>query len=922
MILHQISGNASSFRRASYRVFPTGDFIRAVVILGVVLLLSAGLGYGQQLPPPNYYVSTSNLTSSTLKSALHNIITNHTVISYDDAHAALTVLDQDPTNSANVILIYSGYSVPASTWPSWNREHIWPESFGTSSGTQHSDLFNLRACDQGVNSSRGNKYYDVSTPPISHYSGAPESSSDGDSWEPWGPDKGYVARASFYMTTRYNGTGGDANLQLADSPNSGAFIFAKLSTLLDWNRRFPPSNYERTRNGVIYQTYQHNRNPFIDNPDFADMVFLGVDGFAAWQGTHFSQAELTNAAISGAAADPDGDGTPNLAEYALGHDPHVAESNPIQSLTFQIADATNYVYLTHHRNHYLSGVTLTYQISTNLTSWSDVLGELVTNTQIDAQKDLITVRFPASGPTEFVRLKIHRLAEGPLIVENGATVVSEGCSPTNGVIDPGETVTVSFSLKNVGSSASINLVATLLATGGVTSPSGPQTYGVITNGGAAAARSFTFTAAGSCGGILTATLHLQDGSTDLGAITYTFTLGQVDTPLDEDFDEASPPDLPTDWATSASGAQSNWVTSATQADTAPNAAFSPDSGDVGINELVTPSFFISSASAQLTFQQNYSLTVSATNSSLGYDGGVLEIKIGGGSFQDILDAGGSFVSGGYNAILSSDYGNPLAGRHVWSGNAGGFITTTVALPAAAAGQNVQLRWRCAAGSPPSEFAFVEPLSSSGVLAGWDTSTLSGYGPSPFAATTNATNITVGGLTRGSGVGTGGTAAARAWGGNGWVDTSATNAISNNRFATFTVQANPGSSVSLTSISKFDYRRSSTGPPNGLLQYRIGPSDSFHDITTVSYSSTSSSGASLGPIDLSTIPALQNVLAGTVVTFQIVNWGGGSAGTWYIFDKDSSTASDFEIQGAVNAGGVGGGWYVDSVLIEEATCCGP
>lgn len=895
--------------------------MRGWLLLSLVFVL-AGYCHAQQLPPFSYYVSATNLTGSTLKSALHGIISNHTVLGYGSATKnALMVADRDPTNSANVILIYSGYSV-AATSSGWSQEHIWPQSYGVSSEPQRSDLFNLRSCDSGVNSSRGNKYYDVTTGTPGHHSDAPESTYDGDSWEPRDGDKGYVARATFYMSTCYNGTGGYANLQLADSPSAGAMTLGKLTTLLDWNRRFPPTDWERTRNGVNYQTYQHNRNPFIDNPDFADTVFLGVDGFTAWQGTHFSQAELTNATISGSMADPDADGMPNLVEYALGHDPHVAEASPIQSLTIQTVGETNYLYVTHHRHHYLSGVTLTYQVSTNLTSWSDTVGEPITNQQIDAQKDLITVRFPANGQSEFVRFKLRRLADGPLILQDEVTLVSESCAAGNGVIDPDETVTLGFSLRNVGTADTSNLVATLLATGGVTSPSGPQTYGIVTNAGAAVARSFTFTASGSCGGTLTATLELQDGPTDLGSITYTFTLGQVDNPLDEDFDGVTTPDLPTDWTTSASGAQSNWVTSATQADTPPNTAFSPDPGDVGVNELVTPSFFINSASAQLTFQQNYSLTASTTNSSVGYDGGVLEIKIGGGSFQDILDAGGSFVSGGYNTTLSTDYGNPLAGRQAWSGNSSGFLTTAVTLPATAAGQNVQLRWRCGAGSSPVAPAVVEPLSFSGALAGWDASTLSGYGPSPFTATTIATNITVGGLARGSGVTTSGTAATRAWGGNGWIDSSAADAIANNRFATFTIQANPGSSVSFGSISKFDYRRSSTGPPNGLVQYQIGSGDSFHDITTVSYSSTSSSGASIGAIDLSTISALQNVPAGTIVTFRIVNWGGGSSGTWYIFDKGVSTASDFEIQGDITQGGVGGGWYIDSVLIEDATCCIP
>jgi len=896
-------------------------------LLSGILAVNAICVFGQELPPSSFYAAASNLTGATLKSALHDIIKGQTVIPYSsssfDTHDALVVLDQDPTNSVNVILIYSGYSVPASTWPDWNREHMWPESYGTDSGTQHSDLFNLRACSQSVNSSRNNKYYDVSTAPINHPANAPSSSYDGDSWEPRDADKGFVARACLYMATRYDGTDGDSNLQLADSPNAGALTFAKLSTLLDWNRRFPPTDWERGRNSMIATNYQHNRNPFIDNPDFADMVFLGVDGFAAWEGTHFPTGELNVVSISGANADPDGDGLPNLLEYALGDDPLTPDQNAIENLTMQTVDGTNYLYITHYKNHYANGISFNYEVSTNLSSWSSVTPEVLSATQIDLVRDLLTVRTPASAPSEFVRFRIHRLGEVPDIVPNGTTITAEGCVPANGILDPGESVTISFSLENVGSVDTSNLVATLLSTGGVSSPSGAQNYGSVTAGGVAVSRSFSFVANGNCGGSLTATLQLQDSLTDLGSITYAFTLGQINVPLDEDFDDALPPNLLVDWATSTSGAESNWVTSSAQADSSPNAAFSPDSEDVGVNELVSPSFFISGITAQLRFEQHYSFLANTNDPNVGYNGGVLEIKIGGGSFQDILDAAGSFVSGGYNATLSGDYSNPLAGRRAWSGNSSGFIATTVNLPAAAAGQNVQLRWRCGTGTIPGGLGVDESSSFSGALAGWDTSGLSGYGPSPFGATTSAANVIVGGLMRGSGVGTGGTAAARAWGGNGWTDGSADAAITNNHFATFTIQASPGSTVSFGSISKFDYRRSGTGPSNGLLQYQVGSADSFHDIATVSYSSTSSSGASLDSISLASISALQSVAAGTVVTFRIVNWGGtSSAGTWYIFDKAGSTASDFEIQGSVTSGAVGGGWYIDSVSIEDAACCSP
>jgi len=74
---------------------------------------------------------------------------------------------------------------------------------------------------------------------------------------------------------------------------------------------------------------------------------------------------------------------------------------------------------------------------------------------------------------------------------------------------------------------------------------------------------------------------------------------------------------------------------------------------------------------------------------------VLEIKIGASTnYSDIIAAGGSFISGGYVGTIDTNYFNPLINRSAWSGNSGGFANTTVILPASAAGQSVQLRWRC------------------------------------------------------------------------------------------------------------------------------------------------------------------------------------------------------------------------------------
>lgn len=185
----------------------------------------------------------------------------------------------------------------------------------------------------------------------------------------------------------------------------------------------------------------------------------------------------------------------------------------------------------------------------------------------------------------------------------------------------------------------------------------------------------------------------------------------------------------------------------------------------------------------------------------------------------------------------------------------------------------------------------------GVLAGWDVSTETNFGGSPLAATTISSNLTVVGLARGSGVSTGGSAATRAWGGSGFTGTNVTAAAVAGEFATLGIAANTGCTLSFASISQFNYRRSSTGPTNGVLQYRLGDG-AFVDIANLNYDSSSSSGSSLGPIDLSGVAALQNIGAGTNVTFRIINYSGGSSGNWYVYDKGGSSAPDLAFTGTI------------------------
>jgi uncharacterized repeat protein (TIGR01451 family) len=285
------------------------------------------------------------------------------------------------------------------------------------------------------------------------------------------------------------------------------------------------------------------------------------------------------------------------------------------------------------------------------------------------------------------------------ITNAGWSLLAESGTPPTGVINPGETVTVNFTLKNQGTLAPGNLVATLQPNAGVVAPSGSQSYGAITPFGGSVSKPFTFTAAGSCDSTLQAALQLQDGVNNLGTVIFSLPLGGVTTnfvqSFAQNFDGVTTPALPSGWTTTTiSGTANNWVTTTTSSDTPPNSIFISDIASSSENALVSPVIPIASASAQLTFRHNYSFDYHSMSSHVYRDGGVLEIKIGSGAFTDILAAGGSFVTGGYNNQINTANNNPLNGRSAWVGIFNTWQTITVNLPASAAGQNIQLRWNC------------------------------------------------------------------------------------------------------------------------------------------------------------------------------------------------------------------------------------
>ena len=121
-------------------------------------------------------------------------------------------------------------------------------------------------------------------------------------------------------------------------------------------------------------------------------------------------------------------------------------------------------------------------------------------------------------------LTIHDTS-GSLVVPAGSILTSESIAPPNGIIDSNETVSLLFAFRASGGTNVSNLSATLLATNGITSPSGPQNYGTLTVSGPLAYRPFSFTAKGTNGQQIAATFQLQSGSASLGTAVFTYILG-------------------------------------------------------------------------------------------------------------------------------------------------------------------------------------------------------------------------------------------------------------------------------------------------------------------------------------------------------------------------------------------------------------
>jgi endonuclease I len=254
-------------------------FVQFVVLSTSILLAQI---------PTDYYKNAEGKSGEALKDALYEIIKGHTEYPYTststDVWDILKETDRDPANAENVILIYTGWSVNAAqeynNGQGWTREHVWAKSrgdFGTDLGAG-TDAHHLRPCDNTVNTARNNRWFAECSEPYVDGDVATESFTSYTDWvwKPRAAVKGDVARMIFYMATRYEGENGEPDLEMIDyipaDNNTNEPIHALKSDLLRWHQEDPVDNFERNRNEVIY-SYQNNRNPFIDHPEFVSSIW-------------------------------------------------------------------------------------------------------------------------------------------------------------------------------------------------------------------------------------------------------------------------------------------------------------------------------------------------------------------------------------------------------------------------------------------------------------------------------------------------------------------------------------------------------------------------------------------------------------------------------------------------------------------------
>ncbi len=243
--------------------------------------------YGCALIPAavdlNYYQKAYGKTGAGLHSALNAIVkTGAHKFTYKQAWDQLRYTDEDPCNTQNVILLYSGRSAGKNTnnttgsWANkmdaWDREHVWAKSHGfpKSSRAAYTDLHHLRPADHQTNMKRSNKDFAEGGDPFEKVTGVFTTAT---TWEPPDTVKGDVARMIFYMGIRYEGDTKVPDLTVVEGPTQNATPkLGDLCTLYRWHEMDFVDHWEVNRNNRIHER-QGNRNPFIDHPEWVQAIW-------------------------------------------------------------------------------------------------------------------------------------------------------------------------------------------------------------------------------------------------------------------------------------------------------------------------------------------------------------------------------------------------------------------------------------------------------------------------------------------------------------------------------------------------------------------------------------------------------------------------------------------------------------------------
>ncbi len=310
----------------------------------------------------------------------------------------------------------------------------------------------------------------------------------------------------------------------------------------------------------------------------------------------------------------------------------------------------------------------------------------------------------------------------PNISQTPAVTVAD--TDGDGYPEPGESVFLTIPLANSTGRTATGVTAAVV--GG-----GTADYGTL-SGLSAAARTVAYTipASAECNSVVSVTINV-DSSLGPIAFTRSIFLGRPTATIPgENFDSSTA--LPANWTAVAIDGGINFVNSTSTPDSAPNVMYARNPTTVGGGtNLTSPPISVTSPAATVSFRNSY-------RTENGWDGGVLEISIAGGEWQDIAIAGGVFLENGYNGQLGGGRNNPIASRPGWTGNSNGYLTTVVQLPSAANGRIVRLRWR---------FGADDNTAGSGTDPGWRVDTISFVGAgivTAFECTVNTTPATISG----------------------------------------------------------------------------------------------------------------------------------------------------------------------------------